>query len=61
MSLPKEKKRARFMMHLNAIIGAFCIILFVMAVAMKLWIPAITMAICGISQYFSYKDWQKKA
>ncbi len=61
MSLPKEKKRARFMMHLNVIIGAFCIILFVMAVAMKLWIPAIAMGMCGIAQYFSYKSWQKKA
>ena len=52
MSLPKEKKQARFMMHLNVIIGAFCIILFVISIAM---------AMCGIAQYFSYKSWQKKA
>ena len=31
MSLPKEKKQARFMMHLNVIIGALCFIVFVMS------------------------------
>ena len=61
MSLPKEKKQARFMMHVNVIIGAFCIILFVMSIAMRMWLIAIGMALCGISQYFSYKSWQKKA
>ena len=61
MSLPKEKKQARFMMHLNVIIGAFCIILFVMSIAKKMWLFAIGMALCGVSQYFSYKNWQKKA
>ena len=61
MSLPKEKKQARFMMHVNLIVGAFCIILFVMSIAMKMWLIAIGMALCGIAQYFSYKGWQKKA
>ena len=61
MSLPKEKKQARFMMHVCLIIGAFCIILFVMSIAMKMWLLAIGMALCGIAQYFSYKGWQKKA
>ena len=61
MSLPKEKKQARIMMHLNVIIGAFCIILFVMSIAMKMWLLAIGMALCGVAQYFSYKGWQKKA
>ena len=61
MSLPKEKKQARIMMHLNLIIGAFCIILFVMSIAMKMWLLAIGMALCGIAQYFSYKSWQKRA
>ena len=61
MSLPKEKKHARLMMHLNVIIGALCIIVFVMSVAMKIWLSAIAMALCGASQYFSYKSWQKKA
>ena len=61
MSLPKEKKQARFMMHVSLIIGALCIILFVMSVALKIWISAIAMAMCGIAQYFSYKGWQKKA
>ena len=61
MSLPKEKKQARFMMHLNVIIGAFCIILFVISITMKMWLFAIGMALCGVSQYFSYKGWQKKA
>ena len=61
MSLPKEKKQARFMMHVNLIIGALCIILFVISVALKIWISAIAMAMCGFAQYFSYKSWQKKA
>lgn len=61
MNLPKEKKQARFMMHMNVIIGALCIILFVMSIALKIWLSAIGVAICGIVQYFSYKNWQKKA
>ena len=61
MSLPKEKKLARFMMHLNVIIGAWCFIVFVMSVAMKVWLSAIAMAMCGVAQYFSYKSWQKRA
>jgi len=61
MTLPKEKRQARFMMHVNLIIGALCIIVFVMSVAMKIWLSAIAIAICGIAQYFSYKSWQKKA
>ena len=61
MSLPKEKKQARIMMHVSLIIGALCIILFVMSIAMKMWLMAIGMALCGVAQYFSYKGWQKKA
>jgi sugar phosphate permease len=61
MNLPKEKKQARFMMHVNVIIGALCIIFFVMSIAMKLWLMAVCMAVCGVAQYFSYKGWQKKA
>ena len=61
MSLPKEKKQARFMMHVSLIIGALCIIVFVMSVALKMWPTAIIMAIVGILQYFNYKSWQKKA
>ena len=61
MSLPKEKKQARFMMHVSLIIAALCIILFVMSIAMKMWLLAMGMALCGVAQYFSYKGWQKKA
>ena len=61
MSLPKEKKQARFMMHVNVIVGALCFIFTVMSIAMKMWLPAGIMVICGIAQYFSYKSWQKKA
>lgn len=61
MTLPKEKKQARFMMHVNLIIAALCIILFVISIALKLWLLAPCAAICGIAQYFSYKSWQKKA
>ena len=61
MSLPKEKKQARIMMHVNLVIGALCIIVCVMSVAMKIWSTAILIAIVGIIQYFSYKSWQKKA
>ena len=61
MGISKEQKRARFMMHVSLIIGALCIILFVMSIAMKMWLLAIGIALCGIAQYFSYKGWQKKA
>ena len=61
MTLPKEKKQARIMMHVNLVIGALCIILFVMSVAMRIWLLAPCAAICGIAQYYSYKSWQKKA
>ena len=61
MSLPKEKKQARFMMHVNLIIGAMCIIVFVMSIALKTWLTAVLMAIVGVLQYFSYKSWQKRA
>ena len=49
------------MMHVNVIVGALCFIFTVMSIAMKMWLPAGAMAICGIAQYFSYKSWQKKA
>ena len=61
MTLPKEKKQARFMMHVSLIIAALCIILFVISIALKLWLLAPCAAICGIAQYISYKSWQKKA
>ena len=61
MSLPKEKKQARFMMHVSLIIAALCIILFVMSIAMKIWLLTACAALCGVAQYFSYKSWQKKA
>ena len=61
MTLPKEKKQARIMMHYCLFVGTLCFIVFVMSVAMKMWLTAIPMAGCGIWQYFSYKSWQKKA
>jgi len=61
MSLSKEKRQARAMMHINVIIGALCIILFVISIAMRMWLLVPCAAICGILQYFSYKSWQKKA
>ena len=61
MSLPKEKKQARIMMHVCLVIAALCIIVCVMSIAMRTWPIAIVMAIVGIAQYFSYKSWQKKA
>ena len=61
MSLPKEKKQARIMMHISLVIGALCIILLVISIAMKVWLLVPCAALCGIAQYFSYKSWQKKA
>ena len=61
MGISKEQKRARFMMHVNLLIGALCIIVFVMSITLKNWVIAILMAIIGVLQYFSYKQWQKKA
>ena len=61
MGISKEQKRARFMMHVNLLIGALCIIVFVMSITLKSWVIATLMAIIGVLQYFSYKQWQKKA
>lgn len=61
MGISKEQKRARFMMHVNLLIAALCIIVFVMSITLKSWVIAILMAIIGVLQYFSYKQWQKKA
>lgn len=61
MGISKEQKRARFMMHVNLLIGTLCIIVFVMSITLKNWVIAILMAIIGVLQYFSYKQWQKKA
>lgn len=61
MTLPKEKKQARFMMHISLIIGALCIIMFVISIALKAWLLTLCTAICGLLQYNSYKHWQKKA
>lgn len=61
MTLSKEKKQARFLMHVNAVIGALCIILLVISFTLEVWPLAVGSALCGIAQYFSYKKWQKKA
>ncbi|MBP3679300.1 MAG: hypothetical protein J6I70_03175 [Bacteroidaceae bacterium] len=61
MSLPKEKKQARIMMHVSLLIAALCIIIFVISIAMRLWLLAPCAAFCGGIQYFCYKSWQKKA
>ena len=61
MTLPKEKKQARIMMHVSLVIAALCIIIFVIAIAWKLWLLASCAAFCGGIQYFCYKSWQKKA
>ena len=61
MSLPKEKKQARIMMHLSLVIAALSIIIFVISIAMRLWLLAPCAAFCGGIQYFCYKSWQKKA
>lgn len=61
MSLPKEKKQARIMMHVSLVIAALSIIIFVISIAMRLWLLAPCAAFCGGIQYFCYKSWQKKA
>jgi len=61
MSLPKEKKQARIMMDVSLVIAALSIIIFVISIAMRLWLLAPCAAFCGGIQYFCYKSWQKKA
>jgi hypothetical protein len=61
MSLPKEKRYARIMMHVCAVLGAMCILLAIIATAMKLYVPAIAMIGLLILQIYHYKKWQKKA
>ena len=61
MTLPKEKIKARIMMHVCLIIGAMCVILFVMSIAMKMWLLAVCAIACAGAQYLSYKQWQQRA
>lgn len=49
------------MMHVSLVIGAICIIIFVISIAWELWLLAPCAAFCGGIQYFCYKSWQKKA
>ena len=61
MSLPKEKRYARIMMHVCVVLGAMCILLAIIATAMKLYVPAIAMVGLLLLQIYHYKQWQKKA
>ena len=61
MSLPKEKRYARIMMHVCVVLGAMCILLAIIATAMKLYVPAIAMLGLLLLQIYHYKQWQKKA
>ena len=61
MSLPKEKRYARIMMHVCVVLGAMCILLAIIATAMKLYVPAIAMISLLLLQIYHYKQWQKKA
>jgi hypothetical protein len=61
MSLPKEKRYARIMMHVCVVLGAMCILLAIIATAMKLYVPAIAMIGLLLLQIYHYKQWQKKA
>ena len=61
MNLPKEKRYARIMMHVCVVLGAMCILLAIIATAMKLYVPAIAMIGLLLLQIYHYKQWQKKA
>ena len=61
MSLPAEKRNARIMMHVCVILGAMCLLLAIIATAMKLYLPAGAMIGLLILQIYHYKKWQKKA
>ena len=61
MSVTKEQKWAKKMMHVCLIIGALSFILLVISIAWQTWLTAIAMAgVMGL-QYYNYKQWQKKA
>ncbi len=61
MSLPKEKRNARIMMHVCVILGAMCLLLAIIAIAMRLYLPASAMIGLLVLQVYHYKQWQKKA
>jgi len=61
MSLPKDKRNARIMMHVCVVLGFMSITLAIIAIALKLYIPASVMIVVGILQVYYYKQWQKKA
>ena len=61
MSLPKEKRNARIMMHVCVVLGSICITLAIIAIALKLYLPASIMLSLCVLQIYQYKQWQKRA
>lgn len=61
MGISKEQKMARIMMHVCVIIGFLAILLAIWSVIDRVYYMAAFAIFIAALQYYSYKQWQKKA
>lgn len=61
MSITKEQKKARIMMHVCVIIGFLAVLLSIWSLFDKTYYITIFGVFITALQYYNYKQWQKKA
>lgn len=61
MTLPKEKKQARIMMHVCVVIGFLAVLLSIWSLFDKTYYIAAFGVFIAVLQFYNFKQWQKKA
>ena len=61
MSITKEQKRARFMMHVCVIFGFMSVLFTIWTLFDKTYYMTVFGVFIAACQYYNYKLWQKKA
>ncbi len=61
MSITKEQKKARIMMHVCVIIGFLAVLLSIWSLFDKTYYMTAFGVFITALQYYNYKQWQKKA
>ena len=61
MSITKEQKKARIMMHVCVIIGFLAVLLSIWSLFDKTYYITIFGVFITALQYYNYKQWQKRA
>jgi hypothetical protein len=61
MGISKEQKMARIMMHVCVAIGFLATLLAIWSIVDRVYYMAIFAIFIVALQYYSYKQWQKKA